>query len=263
MLSTNLENRVLNGPGRIDILINDALDEGIELSEISTIAEIQSLRKYRKQERKVKIWGIDGCAYGIGDNDEGILLYLTDPANNPLAKNLMNRPKTNYIHGQAIAPNLAKHVKSKANNPDNNGVMAFNLNSLYQNGHVKSDMEFPDIKYIEANTEIIARGKKTFIEHYGNEIYKLFHRIHGEDFFGDDGIGSLMMKQKQDLFTNNDRNRILLMNPCNAYMELKKQAPGSMLIQSVSVGKMKFGSYVFLESYPIEGKQPFSVYISY
>ena len=185
----------------------------------------------------------DGAVYGLGGKrGREVFLYLTDFANNPIAKEpekasqeLINN--NNFFVGKPTASELEAKASSS------NGVVKFNLSKL------PIQKENDEWGYVQVSTSKLAEGRDAFRAEYGNEATALFDRIHGQAIYGSNGIGDLLNKEGKDATI------IYMLNKEYVQKVLKQKEEGTMVARASFLGGFGGRSFVGLSGRGVGGRR--------
>ena len=245
MSHKNLEQEVSTiGPGTFASLVPQA-------SSVHLISQIQSDRIKDEDLRSQWFWGGDGVAYGLKGED--VILYLTDAGNNPgfeapelFAKELIDH--SDYF----IDPAKSAGLEAKADAPDDDSVVAFNLSELERKralqGALQVWYEYQFINILEVSTDMMAKGRKAFEKRYCPEVTALVDRVHGKTAYGKDVIGALLSEKDRDTI-------IYVLNNDYVKNKLAGKKQGTMLARASVVDNFDNNSFVYLLSRNLDYNQ--------
>ncbi len=202
-----------------------------QFKSLHLISKIQAARLKQKELRNEWFYGGDGAAYGVKDNE--VFLYLTNFANNPLAKDPQSAShELTKNHNFFVDKSTASGLEKKASS--SNGVLAFALSGLL------IQKENDEWGYIEVSTSKLAEGKDAFRAQYGNEVAALFNRVHGNAIYGPNGIGDLLSKKGEDT------TRIYMLNKEYVQKVLGGKEAGAMVARACFLNTFSSHSDAFL-----------------
>jgi len=238
-----LEEEVIIGPNNYVNLVNQAKQQELEISLISQIQSAR-LKDEKKPAPKRKgltdmwFWAGDGVGYGMQEDD--VVFYHTDAANNPGFENPaeFKRQVTGRDNAFFLDPKKSGDLEAKANDSNDNSVHAINISKYAREGLLKPYEHSTEFVYVEVSTEALVQGKREFRKRYGDKITKLFDMAHGKEAYGKRGIGAKLQQKGKS------NTRIYFLNPDYVKGKLLDKEKGTTLWRASCVSGFDYHSIV-------------------